>query len=128
MFYRKRVWTWKFRIMKLKEVKDINIKIRNIIMLDLQIDKLIRDYDNYTNSCSNGFRGLMIEYTWKYMAFEKLWYKFILPNIKPSLRDEISEEDKKKLNELVFNNQEVIELINKQNEIIKNYGKAKKIA
>ena len=114
--------------MKLREIKDINIQIRNIIMLDLQIDKLIRGYDNYTNSCSNDFRGMMIEYTWKYMAFEKLWYKFIFPNIKPSLRDEISEDDKKRLNELVFNNPEIIELINKQNNIIKNYGKAKKIA
>ena len=114
--------------MKLKEVKDINIWIRDIIMLDLQIDKLIRGYDNYTNSCSNGFRGDMIEYTWKYMAFEKIWYKFILPNIKPSLKDKISEEDKKKLNELVFGNPEIKRLINKQNEIIKDYGKAKKIS
>ena len=97
-------------------------------MLDLRIDNLIRGYDNYTNSCSNEFRGLMIEHTWKFMAFEKIWNKLIFPNIKPSLRDEISEEDKKKLNELVFNNPEIIELINKQNEIIKNYGKAKKIA
>ena len=109
--------------MKLKEVKDINIQIRNIIMLDLQIDKLIRGYDNYTNSCSNGFRGLMIEYTWKFMSFEKIWNNLILPNIKPSVRDKMPEEAIRKLNELVFNNPEIIELINKQNEIIKNYGK-----
>lgn len=109
--------------MKLKEVKDINIQIRNIIMLDLQIDKLIRCYDNYTNSCSNEFRGLMIEYTWKYMVFEKLWYKFILPNIKPSVRDKMPEEAINKLNELVFGNPEIKMLINKQTEIIKNYGK-----
>ena len=114
--------------MKLREVKDINIQIRNIIMLDLQIDKLIRNYDNYTNSCSNGFRGLMIEYTWSFMGFKKLWRRFIFPNIKPSLRNEISEEDKKKLNELVFNNSEIKELIDKQNNIIKNYEEAKKIA
>lgn len=112
--------------MKLKEVKDINIQIRDIIMLDLQIDKLIRDYDNYTNSCSGEFRGLMIEHTWKFMVFEKIWYKLIFPNIKPSVRDKMLEEDEKKLNELVFGNPEIKELINKQNEIIKNHRKAKK--
>lgn len=114
--------------MKLKEVREINIQIRNIIMRNTEINKLIYNYDNYTYSCSNGFKKEMIYSTWKFMAFEKIWHKLIFPNIKPSLRKEMTEDDKKKLNELVFGNTEIIELINKQNEIIKNYGKAKKIA
>lgn len=109
--------------MKIKDVKEINIKIRNVILSDKEIDRLIRDYDNYTASCSSNFKKSIIGYTYKYMSFEKIWNKFILPNTKPSVREKMSDEDKDKLIDLIFNNDEIKNLIDEQNKIIESHKK-----
>lgn len=98
--------------MKNKKVKDINLKIREIILSDEQIDRLIKDY--YTWSCSYSFRKIMIGETWSFKKFEKIWNDFILPNIKPSVREKLPAEAEQRLNELIFCNLEVQELINEQ--------------
>lgn len=101
--------------MKIKKVKDINLKIREIILQDEQIDRLIRSYNNYTCSCSSGFKRMLILETYSFKKFERIWNDYILPNIKPSGREKLPEEAVQQLNELVFGNLEIQELINEQN-------------
>lgn len=100
--------------MKIKKVKDINLKIREIILQDEQIDRLIRDYDNYSCSCSYGFRKRLILETYSFKKFERIWNDLILPNIKPSVRGKLPKEAVQRLNELVFGNLEIQKLINMQ--------------